>query len=390
MELVHQAIAQRPPDDPAIILDNVVISYGALNASASGAAEWLSGIGVDAGNVVAVSVSDAVLQICLTLGLMQLGASQATLDPRLHPTSFRDLLTRLKVKHLVGDGQQPRIAGVVAHAAPSFGSIRQRPQPVEPSRAISADDKVLLSHGSGTTGTPKIMALRHRELLARCKNTSAAFTPSPGERTFILQRHASSTYITRALQCLFQGGCLVEMSPMRQGAPNYWELFCTAVERHEVDHVHCTAFHAKAIAEKTGARTKGVRFPRLKSLLVGASPVSKPLRERIAERLTPNLCINYGTNEVGSITRATPDLLKQHPDSVGTAAPLTEIAVLGARGQVLEPNQEGMIAVRGPCVVERYEGDEQTTAKAFKGGWSTPATWAMSPKMGPFICLAAP
>ena len=55
MELVHQTIAQRPPEDPAIILDNVVMSYGGLNASASGAAEWLSGIGVDAGDVVAVA-----------------------------------------------------------------------------------------------------------------------------------------------------------------------------------------------------------------------------------------------------------------------------------------------------------------------------------------------
>jgi len=369
MELVHQAIAQRPPEDPAIILDEVVISYGGLNASASGAAEWLGGIGVDVGDVVAVSVSDAVLQICLTLGLMQLGASQATLDPWLQPTSFRDLLNRLGVKHLVSDAQQPRVARVIAHAAPSLGSIKQRPRPVEPSRAISADDKVLLSHGSGTTGTPKIMGLRHRELLARCENTSAAFTPNRGERTLILQRHTSSTYVTRALQCLFQGGCLIELSQMRKGVPNYWDLICEAIDRDEVDHVHCTALHAKGFAEITGVRTKGVRFPRLKSFLVGASPVSKLLRERITERLTPNLCINFGTNEAGSITRATPDLLKRHPGSVGTAAPLTEIAVLGAQGQALEPGQEGMIAVRGPCVIERYEGDEQATAMAFKDGW---------------------
>ena len=28
-----------------------------------------------------------------------------------------------------------------------------------------------------------------------------------------------------------------------------------------------------------------------------------------------------------------------------------------------------MIVTRGPCVIDRYEGDDKATAKAFKGGW---------------------
>jgi acyl-coenzyme A synthetase/AMP-(fatty) acid ligase len=369
MELLHWTIARRPPEDPAIILDSTVISYGVLNASASGTAEWLRARGVDAGDVVAICASDAVLQVFLTLGLMQIGAVQATLDPRLHPTTFRNLLNQLGVKHLVSDVQQPSFAGVSGHAAPSPGSIRLRSQPVEPSRAIGVDDKVLLSHGSGTTGVPKIMGLRHKELLARCENTSPTSIIKQGERTFVLQRHTSPTYITRALQCLFHGGCLIEVSQMRQGATNYLELLCEALDRHKVDHVHCTAFHAKAIVDMMGTRTTGVRFPRLKSFLVGASPVSKLLRDLIVERLTPNIFINYGTNETGSITRATPELLKRYPESVGTASPLTEVAVLGHQGSVLEHDKEGMIVVRGPCVIKRYEGNEQATAKAFRDGW---------------------
>lgn len=369
MNFVHQAIAQRPAHSPAIILDDQAVSYGSLIASANGAAGWLRSVGVDAGDVVAISVSSVLLQICLSLGLMQIGAQYATLDPRLLPSDFHDLVGRLGVKHLVSDALRPAYARVVSHVAPSIASIGPRPDPLEPSRVLSGDDKVMVSHGSGTTGVPKIMALRHRQLLARCENVYRGFEPVTCERTIILQRHTTLTYITRALHCLYHGGCLIEVSQMRLGAPNYWELFCDAVDRHQVDHVHCTAFHAKAVSEFTGSRSNGPRFPRLKSFLVGASPVSKALRERITQRITPNLCINYGTNEAGSITRATPDLLARHPESVGTAAPLTELAVLDYRGEPLPCGKQGMVAVRGSCIIDGYEGDQKATEKAFKNGW---------------------
>jgi acyl-coenzyme A synthetase/AMP-(fatty) acid ligase len=369
LELIHQAIARRPAENPAIIQDDQIITYGGLNTLANGAAEWLKSTGVERGDIVAISVSDAVLQICMNLGLMQIGACHATLDPRLLPADFRDLVNRLGVQHLISDTSRPAFAGVASHPAPLLATLKRKSDPLEASRTPSADDKVLLSHGSGTTGVPKIMALRHRQLLARCLNVSQALKPSAGERTMILQRHTSPTYITRALQCLFQGGCLIEVSQMRLGASSYWDLFCDAVDRHEVDHVHCTAFHAKALAEKIGSSLHGVRFPLLKSFLVGASPVSKLLRERIMERLTPNLCINYGTNEAGSITRAAQNLLMRHPETVGAAALLTELVVIGTDGQSLQAGQEGMVAVRGPCVIDGYEADEQATAKAFRNGW---------------------
>lgn len=369
MQLVHEAIAQMPPANPAIILDDAVLSYRQLHDAAGGAAAWLRNIGVGKGDVVAVSVSGAVLQLCITLGLMQIGAIQATIDPRLHPRNFKELLDRLGVRHLVSDEPQPPRGAGVAHAVTSLTSIRNFQRSAEPGHGHSADDKVLLSHGSGTTGTPKIMGLRHRELLARCQNASPDFAVGAGERTLILQRHTSPTYITRALQCLYQGGCLIEVSRMRQGAPNYWQLFSEAVDRHGVHHVHCTAFHAKALVDITKPRAGGVRYSGLRSFLVGASPVSSLLRERIMERLTPNLCINYGTNEAGSITRATPGLLTRHPLSVGIAAPLTEISVRGAQGEILPAGAQGMIAVRGPCVIDGYEGDDKATAQAFKGGW---------------------
>ena len=101
--LFHRAIANLPPADTAILHDGRMISYGALNASANGAADWLRAGGVRAGDVVALNLSDAVLQICFTLGIVQIGACQATLDPFLPPAEFRNLTRRIGVSFFISD-----------------------------------------------------------------------------------------------------------------------------------------------------------------------------------------------------------------------------------------------------------------------------------------------
>ena len=73
------------------------------------------------------------------------------------------------------------------------------------------------------------------------------------------------------------------------------------------------------------------------------------------ERVTPNLCINYGTNEAGNISRASPHFLKDHFDSVGLPSPDAEIVFLGTQGEKLYFGQEGMIVVRSQSVIDCYQ-----------------------------------
>jgi long-chain acyl-CoA synthetase len=171
------------------------------------------------------------------------------------------------------------------------------------------------------------------------------------------------------MQSLYYGGCLIEVTSMRNGTPKYFELLCNSIDEYRVDHLHCTAFHAKSIVSKTKPSSGKTRFPELKTFLVGASHVSRTLRELVIERVTPNLCINYGTNEAGNISRASPNFLKDHFDSVGNASPNAEIAIWGTQGERLEIGQEGIIVVRGQSVIDRYEGDKLANRAAFRDGW---------------------
>jgi acyl-CoA synthetase (AMP-forming)/AMP-acid ligase II len=369
MTIMHQLIAAQQPDDIAMILDVRPVSFGLLNKWVDGAAAWLSAAGISRGDCVALSLSDAVRQTCLSLGLMKLGAVRSTLDPRLPTAEFDDLARRMKVGFLVSDNNRPVRSGVKVLRAASETEMQAFSTQTLNVPPPGEDDLALLVHGSGTTGQPKIMPLRHRHILARQANYQRCFPLARRDKSLILQRHTTIAYFARSMHALCNGGCLVEVSEMRSGTQDYFGAMASAIDHHTVDHLSCTAFHAKGLIDYLETRSAAARFPALKSLNIGASPVSDALRREIIARVTPNLCINYGTNEAGLIAWAGPEFLKEHFSSVGRTAPFTRIEVLGPKGEQLGPGEEGVVVVRGPCVIDGYADDDAATAKAFSDGW---------------------
>jgi cyanophycin synthetase len=361
--------AQFLKDEPAIIVDGNPISYEMLDGAVVNSAKWFVETGVKPTMVVALSLSDAVLQLYLTLAILRLGAIQATIDPRLRSSTSSELASKLGIQFMIGDAQPTQTGRFRTLFAPGRHMLERVPKSESVILNSNENSVAFLCHGSGTTGGPKIFALRHRQLLARCTNIADEFSLSPGERSLILQRHTTPTYLTRAMQSLYYGGCLIEITRMRNGAGKYFELLCTTIDEQRIDHLHCTAFHAKSIVNKIKPSGGKVRFQHLKTFLVGASHVSHALREHVIERATPNLCINYGTNEAGNISRASPSFLANHFDSVGRISPDAEISIIGTQGEGLGRGQEGIIMVRGQSVVDCYEGDEVASKAAFRDGW---------------------
>jgi long-chain acyl-CoA synthetase len=238
-------------------------------------------------------------------------------------------------------------------------NVFQRPAP---------DALAVLFHGSGTTGRPKIIPLEHRHLIARCHNTFDELKPAAGDRVIVLQQFRSQTYMTRSLQCLFFGGCLVENTGLRTRSPDYSRILLDTVDLHGVAHINCTVLHAHMIVNDIDDGAV-CRCPGLKCFTIGGSTVSPELRRSIMSKISPNLCINYGTNETGPIARASPGLLLRHPDSVGAIAPRTEVAIFGEDDRPLTANRPGAIRVRGDSVVEGYYDDAAATKAAFRNGW---------------------
>jgi len=83
----------------------------------------------------------------------------------------------------------------------------------------------------------------------------------------------------------------------------------------------------------------------------------------------------YGLSECKRVSYLPPELIDEHPDSVGIPMPNLEVAVVDGRGQQVPVGKPGQLIVRGPTVMQGYWRDEKLTKKVFKPGRYPEERW---------------
>jgi acyl-coenzyme A synthetase/AMP-(fatty) acid ligase len=119
------------------------------------------------------------------------------------------------------------------------------------------------------------------------------------------------------------------------------------------------------------------RLPRLRILRSTAAELPGAAVQAIRRRISPNLHTLYGTSEAGPIAVATPQILAEHPTSVGRVLPGVELQIVNERDEPLASGAVGFVRLRGPGVAGGYlRADPEEQARAFRGGWFYPGDLA--------------
>ena len=157
--------------------------------------------------------------------------------------------------------------------------------------------------------------------------------------------------------------------------PNAGALF-EAIERFAVSYLFLTPMHLQNLLPVLPRDRP--RLPGLRRLEVAAMAVQEALRREIRQRLTPNLAVMYGTNEVAAwISAADGESLDRFPDSIGFPAPGVEMGIADDEGQPLPPARLGLIRARVPGMPAGYLDDPEASAKTFRDGWYYPGDLGM-------------
>jgi len=282
-------------------------------------------------------------------------------------TTELPLLKRLALRLPVARARAAReqLTSPAPGAIPWDDLVASPPVAASHSRPV-ADDVALLLYTSGTTGVPKGVPLRHRNLVANVEQ-GCAWVPGleQGHETFLLALPLFHAYgvTTGMLVGTSMGATLVLLPKPETG------LLMEAIERKVPTFVPAVPPLYERIvteAERRGVSLRGIRYG-----LSGAMPLPAALVERWEAATGGLLVEGYGLTETSPVIIGNPMTHERRPGSIGVPFPDVDVRVadvddldrevpLGERGELL---------VRGPQVFDGYRGMPQETAAAFHDGW---------------------
>lgn len=237
-ELLHSAFlrqARAQPDAIAVIGDDVVLSYGELLARSCQVAEALLDRGVGRSELVAVVMDKGWQQVVAVLGILIAGAAYLPVDPALPEQRQSYLLQCGEVNWtLVSDAPS---AAADAHAAAGGGRITVVREPVGPSSAQlpaarqTQRDIAYVIFTSGSSGTPKGVAIDHRGALNTVKAMNALFGVSAADRILAVSSLSFDLSVYDIFGLLAVGGAVV--MPPREAVKDA-QCWSRLIEQHQV------------------------------------------------------------------------------------------------------------------------------------------------------------
>lgn len=401
--------AREHPDRPALDFLGRASTYAEVADEVARVAGGLHGLGVRAGDNVALLMPNCPQNVIAFLAVLRLGATVVEHNPLYtagelrHP--FADHGARVAIvwdkivpvveqlregsalEHVVAVDMTTRLpwAKRIALRLPVAKARAARDQLTGPAPGATpwselagsaplaethprpaADDVALLLYTSGTTGVPKGVPLRHRNLVADVLQGRAWVSGlQEGEETFLVALplfHAYGVTVSVLLGVTLAARLVLLPKPEIG-------LIMEAVERRVPTFVPAVPPLYQRIVDE--AELRGVSIRGIRYALSGAMPLPAALVERWEAATGGLLVEGYGLTETSPVIVGNPMTSARRPGSIGVPFPDVEIRIADAEDldRDVAQGERGELLVRGPQVFSGYRGAPDETAAAFHDGW---------------------
>jgi acyl-CoA synthetase (AMP-forming)/AMP-acid ligase II len=360
-DLVH-GYAQERPQHPALIHEERVLTYGALDSLMDRVAATLQRDGVRSGDVISICAASCVEYGAIFLGAVRAGVAVAPLAPSSTPQALATMLADCGAKILFLDDAVG--AALATQELPA--TLRRVPMSMQgwlaPQGAkmepVSIDPEAPFNiiYSSGTTGSPKgiVQSHRmrwahvHRAALARYDRTAVTICSTP---------LYSNTTLVSFLPTLARGGTVVLMAKF--DARKFLEL----AQRHGATHAMLVPVQYQRIMDLPDFERFDLGTFRMK--FCTSAPFGAALKADILKRWPGGLTEYYGMTEGGGscilYAHEFPDKLH----TVGQPAPGHEIRLIDEQGREVPRGEVGEIVGRSPAsMMNGYFNQPGKTAEA--------------------------
>jgi acyl-CoA synthetase (AMP-forming)/AMP-acid ligase II len=340
------------------------LTYRDAAAAANRLAARLAALGP--GTRVAVLARNSARYAVLYFAAAKAGAVLVPLNWRLAPQEWAGIVADARPAVLIADAEFAAAVGELAPAARLVGPERRGWESLErwlsegpagpPDVDVDAGSPLYQMYTSGTTGAPKGAVLSHAAVTANVTQVALAHPVLPGERGLVVTPMFHAAIIPSAFAVVCRGGALVihdAFDPERT-------VRALADERIAVTTL-VPAMLAACLA------VAGRRFPALRSIYYGASPIAEETLRRSLAAFGCGFVQSYGMTEAAqALTFLSPE---DHRLALAAEPELLLSAGRPAAGTDLRIAELGEILARGPQLMSGYWERTRATDETLRDGW---------------------
>jgi amino acid adenylation domain-containing protein len=351
--------ADRTPEAPAILEHETITSYADLRGRSAGIAEGLRRAGVGPGDRVGIFLDRGADAAASFFGVAAVGGVAVIINETLKPRQVEHILGHSGARTLVASQQllrrQPRALDTsaaildVAHL-PAHGDG-------EPEFRIGQDIAEII-YTSGSTGLPKGVTVTHSNIWAGARAVSDYVQITAQDRIASLLPFSFDYGFNQLLCAVLTGAALVvERSPLP-------EQIVTSLRAHRVSVLPCVPALWLRLLTAPSFETP---LPALRAMTnTGGRLPAAAVRRLREQQPRAKLFLMYGLTEAFRATYLPPELVDEHPDSIGRAIPGSEIMVLREDLTPCDVGEVGELVQRGPTVAAGYWNDPETTNRVYR------------------------
>jgi len=350
------------------------LSYGELAARVEAVAGGLhQHFEVRPGDRVAILAPNRLEVPVLVLALLRLGAVVVPLNPGSSLEDWKYILahsgarglcaTRELLERVPPSGR----TGFTLHVEDAFAVGGHAPEP--PSGL--AEQMAVVLYTSGTTGNPKGVALRQRNLISNAWSMARNFRLDATTQYAVLPLYHAHAFGFGLMTSLSTGGHLVFSERLE---PFTW----ASVIRAESVEVSSVVPSLIPMLLAAGVTQEGV--PTLRHLMVSSAPLPVDVARNFESRTRIPLIQGWGLSEYTNFACCvspfeTPEehqrfMYSWEVPSIGPALEGTEVQVIDGNGAPVGEGTRGELRVRGHSTMLGYFGDAENTAHTLGAdGW---------------------
>jgi acyl-CoA synthetase (AMP-forming)/AMP-acid ligase II len=349
-------------------------------------ARRLQAEGLGEGSKAAVYSANDITALNVITALFRLGISWVPLNPMASEDELAYVLNGSDCEFLLYNGafaekarqlleKTPAITGSVGFGgdqSDAFERWLEGGDGVDLLPPPTGNVPLMLGGSGGTTGPPKIIPVRVRQILMMCWAFNAHMKEEEPP-VYLMAPPLTHAAGVSAYPVLAEGGTLV----IQEGV-NPPVLF-DGIERHKVTRMFLPPTAIYALLDTPGIES--VDFSSLEHFIYAAAPMSADRLEQALGIFGPVMAQTYGQAEAPMIcTCLTPrqhvealedESLRKRLKSCGQQSLVATVEIMDDDGRLLGPGERGEIVVRGDIVISGgyYKNPEASEESRRPGGW---------------------